>query len=88
MTNQPGLPVKGYRSQPQSAIDIVNENKVAEERLLRKIDDLQSGLGGDPRWLALARTHLEIGFMALNRAIFRPARIELPEDTQTNEVPK
>jgi hypothetical protein len=34
----------------------------------------------DPRFLALARTHLQIGFMALNRAVFQPQRIRLPED--------
>lgn len=34
----------------------------------------------DPRWLAIARTHLQEGFMALNRAVFQPQRIKLPED--------
>ena len=31
----------------------------------------------DQRWLAIARTNIEQGFMALNRAIFRPERVEL-----------
>lgn len=34
----------------------------------------------DPRWLAIARTHFHEGFMALNRAVFQPQRIRLPED--------
>lgn len=34
----------------------------------------------DQRWLAIGRTHLEQGFMAINRAVFRPQRIELPEE--------
>lgn len=82
-----GLPVAGYRKQPQRAVDLVNENKEAEERLLRLIDDLGNGrsptgelFAADPRWLAIARTDLEKGFMALNRAIFKPARVILPED--------
>lgn len=34
----------------------------------------------DGRWLAIARTHFQEGFMALNRAVFQPQRIKLPED--------
>jgi hypothetical protein len=34
----------------------------------------------DKRWLLVARTQLEQGFMALNRAIFQPQRIALPGD--------
>jgi len=36
----------------------------------------------DPRWLAIARTHFQEGFMALNRAVFQPTRIKLPEDDE------
>ena len=34
----------------------------------------------DPRWFAIARTHFQEGFMALNRSVFQPQRIKLPED--------
>lgn len=34
----------------------------------------------DPRWLSIARTHFQEGFMALNRAVFQPQRVKLPED--------
>ena len=34
----------------------------------------------DERWLAVARTHFQQGFMALNRAVFQPQRVNLPED--------
>ena len=77
MTMKQGLPVAGYQPQPDTAIDLVNANKVAEERLLRTLD----GMGNyDRRWVAIARTHFEQGFMAMNRAIFQPSRITLPED--------
>jgi hypothetical protein len=36
----------------------------------------------DPRWVAIARSHFEQGFMALNRSVFRPRRIKLPEDSK------
>jgi len=37
----------------------------------------------DMRWVAIARTHFQEGFMALNRAVFQPQRIKLPEDEPT-----
>jgi hypothetical protein len=75
-----GLPVAGYTDQPQDRIDQVNQNKVAEEQVLRTIDRLQAQTAGDPRMFALARTNIEQGFMWLNRAIFRPERVTLPGD--------
>lgn len=75
-----GLPVAGYQPQAESRVILVNENKATEEKLLRLIESLQMGGTGDPRCLALAKTHLETGFMWLNRAIFQPGRVRLPED--------
>jgi hypothetical protein len=75
-----GLPVQGYRPQGDDAVKAVNANKVREEQLLRILDACQGDSAIDQRWLAVARTHFEQGFMALNRAVFRPARIALPED--------
>ncbi|MFE1598200.1 Acb2/Tad1 domain-containing protein [Methylobacterium sp. ID0610] len=80
MTDQhQGLPVAGYRPQNDANVALVNEHKAMEERLLRQLDRLQ-GTGHDDRWLAIARTHIQEGFMALNRAVFRPGRVSLPED--------
>jgi len=76
----PGLPVAGYKPQSDKAVELVNANKQDEERVLRVIDDLNGRLDVNHRWLAIARTQIEQGFMALNRAIFRPGRVELPED--------
>jgi hypothetical protein len=76
-----GLPVLGYQSQPQQAVDMVNANKEIEERILRMLDEMRdAGHQYDQRWLAIARTDIERGFMALNRAIFRPTRVRLPDD--------
>lgn len=77
------LPVAGYKAQSPATVEAVNANKATEERILRLIDDLENGtLNGeafsvDRRWLAIARTDLEKGFMALNRAIFQPGRVNL-----------
>lgn len=75
-----GLPVYGYQMQSQTAVEMVNINKATEERLLRMMDDFVGRPEIDKRWLAIARTNIEQGFMALNRSIFRPGRVALPDD--------
>lgn len=72
------LPVAGYQAQPSEKVELVNHNKVLEERILRVIDALAQVEEVDPRWLAIGRSHIEQGFMAVNRSIFRPSRIALP----------
>jgi hypothetical protein len=81
MTEHTGLPVSGYRPQTSGNVHLVNRNKEVEERTLRLLDELRD-CGGevDQRWLAIGRTHIEQGFMAINRAIFQPERVKLPED--------
>lgn len=75
-----GLPVAGYRPQTGSNVDKVNANKRVEETILRTLDDMKADHNIDQRWLAVARTHFEEGFMAMNRSIFRPGRVSLPGD--------
>ncbi len=79
MNHQP-LPVAGYVSQPDERLALVNSNKIDEEYTLRVLHLLAKDGDIDPRWLAIGRTHIEQGFMAVNRAIFRPQRVKLPED--------
>jgi hypothetical protein len=80
MSKIEGLPVKGYKPQSEAAVAEVNVNKQVEERLLRRIEALAAEGSCDPVWLANARTCFEVGFMALNRAILQPGRVQLPED--------
>ena len=79
-TKHEGLPVPGYQPQSGLAVAMVGHNKVMEEQLLRELDALAEREDVDKRWLAIGRTAIEQGFMAVNRAIFRPARVRLPED--------
>lgn len=74
------LPVAGYTSQSGDKVAAVNINKQLEELALRRIDFLGMTPGVDPRWLAIGKTHLEQAFMAINRAVFKPTRVSLPED--------
>lgn len=82
MTNI-GLPVGGYRPQSNEAVGMVNCNKLIEEEVLRVLDHLAAREDVDKRWLAIGRTQIEQGFMAVNRAIFRPGRVRLPEDDES-----
>lgn len=75
-----GLPVPGYRPQSTESVAIVTAMKVTEEKILRALDDLAAREDVDKRWLAIGRTQIEQGFMAVNRSIFRPARLRLNGD--------
>lgn len=68
-----GLPVAGYQPQSARTVELVNQNKHLEELVLRKAELIRSMYDG--RWAAVAITHFEQGFMALNRAVFQPKRI-------------
>lgn len=80
MTSHSGLPVKGYNPQSEDKVSLVNANKEAEEQVLRILDALASMDDIDKRWLAIGRTAIENGFMAVNRSVFQPGRVKLPED--------
>lgn len=69
-------PIKGYQPISDAKLAMVNENKTAEARILAKLDEMPLIADVDTRWLNIARTHIEQGFMALNRSILRPQRVK------------
>lgn len=71
-----GLPVAGYAPQSMENIELVNVNKRLEEKVLRQLDLLARFSDVDQRWLSIARTQIEMGFMAANRSIFKPGRLD------------
>lgn len=64
--------IKGYRE--LTATEIANMNAVKEHGA--KVGDLVEAMSAveelDQRWISIARTHLQQGFMALTRAIAKP----------------
>lgn len=80
MVDHKPLPVAGYSAQSDAKISLVNENKLIEERVLRQIDKMRTDPANDPRMVALAYTKVQEAFMWLNRAVFQPGRVKLPED--------
>ena len=83
MSMHEGLPVAGYRPQNSVAVETVNLHKDMEERMLRHLDLLKENPDIDQRWLAIGRTGIEQAFMAINRAVFKPSRVTLPEGPST-----
>lgn len=80
MTN-PGFAVYGYSAQSDDKVALVNENKILEERVLRQLDKLTLDHSVDQRMVQLGRTNIQQAFMWINRAVFQPGRVALPEDT-------
>lgn len=66
--------IKGYRELNEHEIALMNEIKeagVALGNLVQKLAD-QPPSQVDPRWVAIGRTHLQEGLMALTRSVARP----------------
>jgi hypothetical protein len=77
------LPVAGYTTQSDEKVALVNENKELEERVLRQVDRHVRSRDSqeiDQAMVQLARRSIQEAFMWLNRAVFQPKRIKLPED--------
>lgn len=74
--------ITGYRELDQIEIDLTNEIKAKAAEvgnLCAKLNALSASPGAiiehgalDGRWVAIGRTHLQEGFMALTRAVAQP----------------
>ena len=64
--------IKGYRDLSQQEIDDVNESKELAAQVGNLIEKLESIDSIDKRWLAIAKTDLQKGFMSLVRSIAQP----------------
>jgi len=71
MENQHQL-IAGYRDLTQQEIDLINEIKKNGNDLGLAIDVIEKWPGVDRRMAAIARTQIQLGLMALIRAIARP----------------
>ena len=77
-TEAHGDKIKGYRKLTDEEIALINKAKQAGEdlkALLFEVEAFSSATGDhaiDKRWLAMARTDLQVGIMKLVRSIARP----------------
>jgi len=65
-----------------SALDVAlaTESKYFEERILRHIELIKNSAQYDAEMAQIAFIRIQEGFMWLNRAVFQPPRVDLPED--------
>ena len=71
MDNQHTL-IKGYRDLSQAEVDAMNRCKAMAEDVGRLTCEVKLIPETDKRWVAIAVTDLQKGFMALIRAIAKP----------------
>lgn len=64
--------IKGYRDLAPSDIDLINEIKDEGERLSLLCGRLGMVPSVDGRWVAIGKTNLQQGIMALVRAVAKP----------------
>ena len=64
--------IKGYRDLSQAEINAMNAVKAKAEEVGFLIEELQSNTQLDQRWVSVAKTDLQKGFMAAVRAIAQP----------------
>lgn len=64
--------IKGYRDLTPEEIAVMNDIKEVGERVGALLYELNGVPGVDLRWLAIGKTDLQQGFMALTRAVARP----------------
>ncbi len=64
--------IKGYRELDQDEIDAMNQVKELAASVGTLIEKLEQTSSSDKRWVAIGKTDLQKGFMALVRSIAKP----------------
>lgn len=64
--------ITGYRELSREEIDLMNMVKGLACTVGAELQIVADSPGVDQRWVAIARTELQQGFMALTRAIAKP----------------
>lgn len=64
--------IKGYRDLSKEEIDLMNQIKDVGSALNHIIERVVKTEGVDARWVAIAKTDLQKGIMALVRSVAKP----------------
>lgn len=64
--------IKGYRELSADEIQAMNNIKAKAEEVGSLIEAMQGFASFDQRWVSIAKTHLQQGFMAAVRAVAQP----------------
>lgn len=64
--------ITGYRELNEAEIKAMNAIKELAGAVGILVEELEEAPGSDQRWVAIGKTHLQEGFMALTRAVAKP----------------
>lgn len=65
-------PVTGYRALTEHQVAIINAVKATEKTVLEILHQIRDMEDTDQRWVNIAKTDIQKGFMALCRSVARP----------------
>lgn len=64
--------IKGYRDLTKEEIALINDAKELASKVEDLVIRLETASSTDKRWVAIAKTDLQKGFMSLVRSIAKP----------------
>lgn len=64
--------ITGYSELNEAEIKAINAVKELSEAVGVLVEELQSEPGSDQHWVSIGQTNLQLGFMALTRAVAKP----------------
>ncbi len=64
--------IKGYRDLSIEEITLMNKVKAKGEELAELLEEIKANPTVDQRWLAIGKTDLQTGLMAVTRSIAQP----------------
>jgi predicted MarR family transcription regulator len=67
-----GSTIQGHRALNEREIQMMNRIKDVSAKVGAIIESAELTETLDPRWVEIAKTHLQQGFMALSRAVAKP----------------
>jgi len=65
-------PITGYRTLSEGELRLINEIKAISNEVGRLVEGMAMNRALDQRWLSIARTDLQKGFMSLVRSVAQP----------------
>lgn len=63
---------KGYRELTADEVSLINDIKTIGDKVGDMVKNASEDSLADQRWVSIARTHLQQGFMALVRSVAKP----------------
>lgn len=61
--------IRGYKELSDQTVVVINQIKTLEQEVLDLIDNVNESCEPDKRWLAIGKTDVEKGFMALVKSV-------------------